>query len=148
LGTVNGTRLNGAVLKGERPLEDRDVLRLGDVTAIYRVVRTGKTPSDLIEPKAGPERLNTTMPIASASDIASIPCFGGDVAQYPMEELLGRLTALRATGTLRVDVDGVLGTVRFEKGRAAESRYSGHEGDGAFRIIANLRRGRVSFEGT
>jgi hypothetical protein len=142
LETVNGTRLNGALMKGERPLQDRDVLRFGDVTAIYRVLRAGRSASDLVEPKAGPEQLNMTI----ASDLSSIPRFGGDVASFPMEELLGRLTALRATGTVRVEVDGVAGSVQFEKGRAIASRFSGHEGDTAFRMVAKLRRGRVSFE--
>lgn len=143
LDTVNGTRLNGALVKGERPLQDRDMLRFGDVTAIYRMLKPGKSAADLVEVKASPERLNSTMPMETDE---KIPRFGGEVSSFPMEELLGRLIALRATGTLKVEVDGVEGTVRFEKGHNKESRFSGHEGDAAFRMMAKLRRGRVWFE--
>jgi pSer/pThr/pTyr-binding forkhead associated (FHA) protein len=146
LGTVNGTRLNGNFLEGERPLAPKDTIRLGDVTAVYTVLQAGVSDSSL-EETPGRELLDTTVPLRSGAHRVR-PLTGdlaGDIALYPMGELLDRLKALQANGSFVIEVDGIEGLVRFEQGQRTKSFLGGLEGEEAFGAISALRRGRFRF---
>lgn len=142
LGTMNGTRLNGAKVKGERTLTSEDVLRLGDVTAIYRVVKSG-APIDEEEPKPRDEALDLTLPLGVEK--RSLNGLTGDARLLPLDGLLGRLTIVRASGRLELDVDGTSGHLVMKDGSIVEAGFGGRDGNVAIRAIAALRRGRFQF---
>lgn len=141
LGTVNGTLVNGVAVTGERALSPGDVVRLGDVTAQYStskgvLVRAQKPPAD---------HLNATIPVGRAGG-KTLTGFAGDIALFPMPDLIGRLTVQRATGTLVVEVDGLSGHARFKTGELADASFAGHTGSDAVRAIAELARGKLRFD--
>jgi hypothetical protein len=146
LETVNGTRLNGAPVRGERTVGDQDVLRLGDVTAVYRVIRADQTRR-VAEPKPSLEQLNATVPL-DAGSAATLDGLTGDARFLPMDDLLGRLLVLRASGTLTVQVDGTTGVLVFKTGTVASARFAGREGDIAVKAIGALTRGQFRFAAT
>jgi pSer/pThr/pTyr-binding forkhead associated (FHA) protein len=138
LNTLNGTRLNGAPVRGERTLASEDVIRIGDVTAVYRVVAgdTAEPPDD--------ETLNSTVPL-SVTMPASLDGLTGDARLLPLDGLLGRLTIVRASGRLEVDVDGSQGFLLLEEGQIKEAQFGGKDGAVAIRAIAALRKGQFRF---
>ncbi|MBI3724800.1 FHA domain-containing protein [bacterium] len=142
LGTKNGTRLNGALVVGERTLEDRDVLRVGDVTAVYRVHggSPGASPAD---PSSRLERLNATLPLEPE---AAPKGLAGEIELVPIDDLLGRLTILRSSGHFSIEVDGLVGRIEFESGRVVLASFGDRTGDAALRTIGALTRGRFRFE--
>jgi pSer/pThr/pTyr-binding forkhead associated (FHA) protein len=143
LGGTNGTRVNGEVLSGERALDDRDVLKLGDITAVYRVV--GAKDRGRIEQEAAPGSLDATMRIGGEA-LEKGSRLVADVNLVSIQNVFGRLTLLRASGVFTVEVDGSAGHVRFEEGRVKEARFGDRTGDVAVRTIASLTRGRCRFE--
>jgi hypothetical protein len=144
LGAVNATRVNGEGLKGERQLADNDVLRVGDVTAIYRLLAPGAGDVPLSERSSSEERLDATIPLGDEGEKA-IEGLGGDIEFFPLGAVLGRLTVHRATGTFVVEVDGVSGHATLKDGTLVDARFAGREGADAVRAISDLRRGRFRF---
>ena len=145
LGTVNGTTLNGKPLVGEHTLADRDVLRIGEVSAVYRLLPAGASATAR-EPEPSVERLNTTMPIGTPIEKSAVGGLAGDIALYPMSELLGRLTLLRASGTFVVEVDGVAGRAVFAQGEIKDASFAGRTGPEAIQSLSELRRGSFRFQ--
>ncbi len=146
LGTVNGTRVNGALVEGEHPLVDGDRIRVGDVNATYRILGAGVSSATLDAP---PDRtlLDATIPIAAAAEKAR-PLPGdlaGDIALFPMSDLLDRLKKLQVNGTFVVEVDGLEGIACFTQGDVVTSVLGELEGERAYQGIASLRSGRFRF---
>lgn len=146
LGTVNGTRVNSTFIEGERLLVPGDTVRLGDVTAVYSVLEAGVSPRTF---DAQPDReiLDATIPLALGQDRLKIFSgdLSGDIALYPMNELLERLKALQANGTFVVEVDGLEGIAIFDQGGVEQAVLGEIEGVRAYQAIAALRRGRFRF---
>src|SRR5581483_12220139 len=63
LGGTNGTRVNGDPLAGERQLADGDVVKLGDITAVYHVVAAKDRALKGADALPASERLNSTLRI-------------------------------------------------------------------------------------
>lgn len=149
LGTKNGTRVNGEPVEAERVLEDRDVIRLGDVTAIYRVLPAGTAESSLNELPVSTAKMEDggaeTAPAGAGAQGGS-GGLNGDIAYYPIVELFGRLGKLRAQGTLHVEVDGVKGSAVLAGGSVKKASFGGLEGPGAVQTLSELRRGQFWFE--
>lgn len=143
LGTRNGTYVNGERLASDRELADRDLVRLGDVTAVYRFLGRGASESTLQDTAgSSPTDLNQTMAI-DEDDTA--PGVNGDVALVPLPDLLGRLASTRASGELVVEVDATVGRATFVDGRATDVLFGGLENDAALRAISELKRGKFRF---
>ena len=145
LGTTNGTRLNGQPLTGERALADRDVIRVGEVTAVYRLLPAEAAAKILDTPPPGPQALDATIPIHAGITKPRSPIVG-DVAFFPMADLLGRLTVVRASGAFTVAVDGTHGSATFRDGAIEGATFAGQSGNPAVQAIAALRRGTFRFE--
>jgi hypothetical protein len=148
LGTKNGTRVNGKKLpKGtEKPLRDGDILRVGDVTAIYRLLPPGEDEKSLRSNNSGTVQMQADDVVPSAPGTETTSGLKGDLAFFPMPDLLGRLAKMRASGTLTVEVDGVKGKIAFALGGIQGASIAGTEGPGAIQAISDLRRGRFKFE--
>jgi hypothetical protein len=149
LGTKNGTRVNGKKLpKGtEKQLADGDILRVGDVTAIYRLLPPGEDEQTLRSNNSGTVQMQADdLAAGSSGGLDTMSALKGDLAFFPMPDLLARLAKMRASGTLTVEIDGVKGKVAFLLGAVQNANVAGMEGPGAVQAISDLRRGRFKFE--
>jgi pSer/pThr/pTyr-binding forkhead associated (FHA) protein len=143
LGTRNGTCVNGEKLGEERVLADQDVVRVGDVTAVYRFLAKGANEATLLDTRP---RGDLTQTMAIDPDAATHASATGDVALVPLTDLLGRLTTSRATGELVVEVDGTRGRVTFEDGRVTGAKFGGLDQDASLHAISELKRGKFRFQ--
>jgi phosphoserine phosphatase RsbU/P len=102
LGSLNGTRLNGVRVEGERPLRDGDTISMSDWALVFR---DAETPSDPALLAAG-ARLRDVTDLATRSDLEA-----GALARQ--SRILGVLTraaaALVATPSAEVLLDTLLG---------------------------------------
>ncbi|HZU95190.1 MAG TPA: hypothetical protein VFF73_00675, partial [Planctomycetota bacterium] len=145
LGGTNGTRVNGDPLAGERQLADGDVVKLGDITAVYHVVAAKDRALKGADALPASERLNSTLRIGGEA-LEKGSRLAADVNLVSIQNVFGRLTLLRASGLFSVEVDGSAGHVRFEEGRVKEAKFGDRTGDAAVRTIASLTRGRCRFD--
>ena len=144
LGTRNGTHVNGEKIDQERELVDKDLVRVGDVTAVYRMLPRGSSESTLQDTTtASATDLNQTLAIDSDDEAPS--GVNGDVALVPLRELLARLVSTKASGELVVDVDGTSGGATYCGGVVSEAHFGGLEAEAALRAISELRRGKFRF---
>jgi pSer/pThr/pTyr-binding forkhead associated (FHA) protein len=140
LSSQNGTFVNDQKLSNERGLEDGDVVRMGDIAVTYRKLAPGEDVSKLTV-KAS----ETAIMEAVGSGKADEGKLSGDIAMFPIGDVLRRLAAIRAHGTLNVDVNGNKGSLRVVDGRVAEGSYAGLEGPAAVTALSSLSKGQFSF---
>lgn len=147
LSATNVTRVNGVPLTAARALADGDVVRFGEVTAIYRRLDPSRATALAREAKPPSEALDSTIPLGDAGQRA-LQGLSGDAALVPMTDLFGRLTILRATGRFVVEVDGVVGHAVFGSGTIQEAKFAGFEMAEAIQALSKLTRGLFRFEPT
>jgi ribosomal protein L37E len=145
LGTVNGTRVNDERISGELELDDKDLVRVGDVEATYRILPPGAGEASLKQDPMGTTAvLESDIPTTETSKFTG--GLTGDIAFLPLADLFRRLGAMGASGTLIVESDGLSGRATFEKGAMKVAELGGKTGDEAVRAFSALGRGSFKFE--
>jgi serine phosphatase RsbU (regulator of sigma subunit) len=100
LGSLNGTRLNGVLVEGERPLRDGDVIAMSDWSLVFH---DAGAPSDPALAAAG-ARLRDVTELATRSDIEA-----GALARQ--SRILGVLTRAAASVVATPTVEALLETL-------------------------------------
>lgn len=138
LGSQNGTYVNEKKLdsRGKYPIADGEEIEIGDVRYRYRCLAPGVAETDLRETSAA------TIVSEGESDAG----LTGNAALLPIGEVLRRLGALGAWGTLEVEVGSNKGVLELKGGKPVTGNYAGLEGSAAMTAVAALKTGRFRFE--
>lgn len=139
LGSRNGTWVDGSKIDKQAVLEDGQDVRLGDSILTYRLL----VPGEELRVQQGPADTIIDEPVAAAPAASGGPVKGleGELVFMPVGELLKRLIAIRATGTIAVHTAGSEGRVDVRNGVAADAAYAALEGPVALQALASLTRG-------
>jgi pSer/pThr/pTyr-binding forkhead associated (FHA) protein len=145
--TKNGTYVNGQEIHGPYELKDKDVIGLGEVSAVYRALHPGTDEAALYDDAVALPHMKETQTLRiekfNATDLTGLR---GGIAWFPLDDLMARISTLGATGTLVVLVDHHKGTVVFNKGVMQTARFLDKDGQAALETISELRRGSFEFE--
>jgi pSer/pThr/pTyr-binding forkhead associated (FHA) protein len=149
LNSQNGSYVNDVQLVGERPLDDGDAIRFGDFVTTYRKLEPGENEDDLRTPgneTSVMETIQMEVLAAAGSTPVNNAALSGDAVFLPISEVLKRLLALHAHGTLHLDLNGLKGSMKVVDGHPVEGDYAGLEGPPAITAMASLTKGKFHFD--
>ncbi|MBN2711509.1 MAG: zinc-ribbon domain-containing protein [Planctomycetes bacterium] len=142
----NGTVLNGEMVKGMVPLNDRDVVQIAGERFVYRMV---KDVSDLnlhLRESTRKKRTMDTEEIPAPQAMFPQTDFNGSLDKMSVTEICQVLKLGRRSGQLFI-VDEIKGKCQlfFNNGDIVSANYSGNEGDTAVIKALKIRVGLFSF---